>query len=78
MMGVFETSGPASGGVVEIRLECISKVDGTDGLWWVAEGHADGTTNPRGLFNGREEAAELAAELAESFGVPVVEKSHAA
>lgn len=77
-MGIFDSNETASAtdGVVEIRLECISQVEGTGGLWWVAEGFADGSNKPRGLFNGREPAEELARGLADSCNVPLHVKTY--
>lgn len=77
-MGLFEhDDNLASDGVCEIRMECISQVEGTGGLWWVAEGFVDGSNKPRGLFNGRAQAEELARGLADAAGVPLKVKSYA-
>ena len=62
--------------VIGIRLECISKVDGTDGLWWVAESLADGGTQPRGVFADLPTAERKAEDLATQHGVPIMRKSH--
>jgi hypothetical protein len=63
------------GTVSAILLDCISKAEGTDGLWWVAEEHADGTNTPRGIFVGRAQADLLADELAARHGVEIKVKS---
>ena len=76
MPGFDTESSSVSAGTVEIRLECIGQAEGTGGLWWVAEGYADGTSKPRGLFNGREQAEELAKHLADACGIPLRVKSY--
>lgn len=62
--------------VVDIRLDLIHKAEGTDGLWWVAEGLAGGSAQPRGILASREDARALALELAAKHGVAIVEHSH--
>jgi hypothetical protein len=76
MAGFDTESGGVSSGCVEIRMECIGQAQGTGGLWWVAEGFADGTSKPRGLFNGKDQAEELARKLAEGAGIPLQLKSY--
>lgn len=73
-MSLFDT--PAGSGVVGIRLECVSKVEGTDGLWWVAESLADGTSQPRGVFTDVKAAETRAEELAAEHGVKVERMSY--
>jgi hypothetical protein len=60
-----------SDGTTEIRLECLGNAAGTEGLWWVAEGYADGSNKPKGLFHGKEQAEELAKHLAQLARVPL-------
>lgn len=73
-MSDFDT--PAADTVVEIRLECISKMAGSDGMWWVAEGLADGGNQPRGVFVDALAAERRAEELAAQHGVPIKRVSH--
>jgi hypothetical protein len=70
----FDT--PTSAPVVRILLDCIGRVEGSDGLWWVAEEAADGQRAPRGIFAGRADAATLANELAVKHAVSIQETSH--
>jgi hypothetical protein len=76
-MATFDNeANKVSPGCVEIRMERIGQAQGTGGLWWVAEGFADGTSKPRGLFNGRDQAEQLARNLASGAGVPLNSKSY--
>ncbi|PKQ30429.1 MAG: hypothetical protein CVT60_00180 [Actinobacteria bacterium HGW-Actinobacteria-10] len=63
--------------VDHITLSLIGNGVGAMQLWWVARVFTDGTTQPEGMFVNRNEAEELASELASSLRVHVKTAEHA-
>lgn len=57
--------------VDHVTLTLIGTGAGSMQLWWVARVFADGTTQPEGMYVNRNEAEELASELASSLRVHV-------
>jgi len=57
--------------VEHVTLSLIGTGVGAMQLWWVARVFTDGTTQPEGMYVNRNEAEELASELASSLRVHV-------
>ncbi|MGB4441622.1 MAG: hypothetical protein WBJ62_05300 [Coriobacteriia bacterium] len=72
-MGLLDSTDVSAEGhqVAHIRVDRIGAAT-EGGLWWVALGFEDGSTKPKGMFHGYDEAAALGADLAKQWGVEVV------
>lgn len=76
---LLDNSGAVAVGkrIDHIRLDCISRLDDSHGLWWVAVEYRDATTKPEGMFADETEARALADRLAGAASVEVIVSSFA-